>query len=64
MRVELDVARCQGHARCLALAPSLFDIDDDGFGRVLIDGEVGTSDIEAAKSAVINCPEGAILIVE
>ena len=42
--VELDVARCQGHARCLPLAPSLFDIDDDGFGRVLIDGEVGTSD--------------------
>jgi ferredoxin len=28
MRVHLDSEKCQGHNRCYALAPELFDVDD------------------------------------
>ena len=30
MRVHLDAEKCQGHNRCYALAPELFDVDDYG----------------------------------
>jgi ferredoxin len=40
MRIQLDQEKCQGHSRCYALAPEVFDVDDEGFAVVLIDGEL------------------------
>ena len=40
MRVHLDSGKCQGHNRCYALAPELFDVDDYGQAVLLVDGEV------------------------
>ena len=31
MRVVVDREKCQGHNRCYALAPEVFDVDDLGF---------------------------------
>ena len=28
MRVHVDQEKCQGHNRCVALAPDLFEVDD------------------------------------
>ena len=28
MRIHLESEKCQGHNRCYALAPELFDVDD------------------------------------
>jgi ferredoxin len=44
MKIHVDPALCQGHNRCEALAPSRFDIDDEGFAELAVD----------------NCPEQAI----
>jgi len=64
MKVIIDAVKCQGHARCLALAPELFDADDLGYGFVIGDGEV-LGELEGiARQAVNNCPEQAIEIVE
>lgn len=64
MRVKLDSEKCQGHNRCYALAPELFDVDDYGTAVLLIDGEI-PSELEAkARLAVANCPEYAITIDE
>ncbi len=64
MRVEVNTDLCQGHNRCYALAPELFDVDDYGTAMVIGDGSV-TPDLEdKAKLAVANCPEYAITIVE
>lgn len=64
MRVEVNVELCQGHNRCYALAPELFDVDDFGSAIVVGDGAV-TADLEhKAHLAVANCPEYAITIVE
>ena len=40
MRVHVDPEKCQGHNRCYALAPELFDVDDLGNASELNDGVV------------------------
>jgi ferredoxin len=38
LRVRIDRERCQGHARCFALAPELFELDQFGHGREIGEG--------------------------
>lgn len=59
----VDLARCQGHARCFALAPETFAIDDDGYGHV-IEGREGSFEEEQVRKAIKNCPERAIKLRE
>ena len=64
MKVRVNVEKCQGHGRCFALAPDLFDVDDFGLSSVIGDGTV-SSDLESAvRLAAANCPEYAVEIVE
>lgn len=62
MRVELNSERCQGHNRCYALAPEIFDVDDYGAAWVLNDGIVPEGLDDKAHLAIANCPEFAISI--
>ena len=62
MRVSVDSTKCQGHNRCYALAPEIFDVDDYGTAFVLNDGTVPAGLEEKAKLAAANCPEFAITI--
>jgi len=62
MRVAVDADKCQGHNRCYALAPELFDVDDYGQAVVVADGAVAPELAEKARLAVANCPEYAISI--
>ena len=64
MRVRVDSERCQGHNRCYALAPELFDVDDFGQAVVLGDGNVPPELEHKARLAVANCPEYAIELTE
>ena len=64
MRVSVDAKKCQGHNRCYALAPELFDVDDYGQAIVIGDGSVTLDLEEKARLAVANCPEYAIAIDE
>jgi ferredoxin len=64
MRVRVDVDKCQGHNRCYALAPDLFDVDDLGYARERGDGTVPEGQQEPARLAAANCPEQAIEITE
>ncbi|MCS5605887.1 MAG: ferredoxin [Alphaproteobacteria bacterium] len=63
MRVKVDPDKCEGHNRCCALAPELFDVDDYGTATALNDGIVPPGLEEKAKLAVQNCPEYAIEFV-
>jgi ferredoxin len=64
MRVIVDSEKCQGHNRCYALAPELFDVDDYGSATAIGDGIV-PPDLEGkARLAMSNCPEYAISIVD
>ncbi|MFM2072427.1 MAG: hypothetical protein RLZZ623_2690 [Actinomycetota bacterium] len=60
MRLTIDSDKCQGHNRCYALAPELFDVDDYGSAHVIGDGEVPPELVAKARLAIANCPELAI----
>jgi ferredoxin len=60
----VDQEKCQGHNRCYAIAPELFDVDDYGYATELNDGVVPAELEEKARLAVSNCPEYAISIEE
>lgn len=59
MRLVFDAEACVGHGRCYALAPELFDADDQGHCVVLVD-VVDAAQADRARQAVNNCPEEAI----
>lgn len=64
MKVHVDPERCQGHNRCYALAPELFDVDDYGNATEKGDDTVPVELMDKARLAVTNCPEFAITITD
>lgn len=62
MRIVFERDKCQGHGRCYALAPSLFDTDDEGYAVLKVDGDVPTELADDARIAADNCPEYAITV--
>jgi ferredoxin len=59
MRISVDPNLCTGHGRCYTLAPGLFDADEVGHCKILVDEVSG--DVEKhAVTAAQNCPESAI----
>lgn len=63
VRIMVDLGRCVGHARCYALAPEWFDLDDEtGISSAKV-GDVPLR-LEASVLAATNgCPERAIEII-
>jgi ferredoxin len=64
LRVRVDRERCQGHNRCKALAPELFDLDEFGTAREVGDGTVPPGLEDKAWLARANCPEFAVEVTE
>ncbi|WP_395109662.1 ferredoxin [Actinomadura sp. SCN-SB] len=62
MKIVIDKDRCRGHARCNALAPELFDLDDLGYAAAG-ELEVPEGGERAALAGVRGCPERAITTV-
>jgi ferredoxin len=64
LRVKVDRERCQGHARCVAVASGLFQLDAFGNAHEISDGTV-PPDLEVkARLAEADCPELAIANIE
>ncbi|KRR24605.1 ferredoxin [Bradyrhizobium retamae] len=62
--VKIDPEKCQGHARCHALATELFELDEFGNARVRGSGQIPPTLEDRAWIARANCPELAVEIVE
>ena len=60
--VRIDSEKCQGHARCHALAPELFELDELGNARARGSGQVAPEHEDKAWAAQANCPEQAVVI--
>ena len=59
MRVKVDRELCVGVSNCVAIAPTVFKLDDENKAAILDPGSVDEETLmEAAKS----CPENAIII--
>jgi len=62
VKVRVDDAACEGHGRCYALAPDVFEADDHGHCIVALP-EPDTADARAgARRGADNCPERAIKV--
>ncbi|WP_417515076.1 ferredoxin [Minwuia sp.] len=64
MKIRVNPDKCQGHNRCYAVAPDLFEVDDVGNASAANGGVVPDDMKDDAKLAIDNCPEFAIEIVE
>ena len=64
LRVRVDPDKCQGHNRCKAIAPELFELDEFGNAHAAGDGVVPPGLEEKAYLAKSNCPEFAVEIIE
>jgi ferredoxin len=64
LTVRVDSARCQGHNRCTALVPELFELDECGYARARGDGTVRKELHDRAWLAHANDPELAIDVNE
>jgi ferredoxin len=59
MDVHVDGEKCQGHARCYAICPQVFELDDEGFSFVPV-ATVPPELENLVVQAIDNCPERAI----
>lgn len=63
MRVVVDFDRCQSNGLCMAAAPEVFEVRDDGFLYVL-DENPPEELREKVEEAVRVCPTQAISLEE
>ncbi|MDH5289839.1 MAG: ferredoxin, partial [Acidimicrobiia bacterium] len=40
MKINYDRAKCCGHNRCYSLAPEIWDVDDEGYAILRIEGDI------------------------
>ena len=65
MRISLDNEACVGHGRCYALAPEVYDADDEGHCVLHFpDGPIPVELEAKAKLGAANCPEQALTVTE
>lgn len=59
MRILVRREKCQGHARCAAMAADIFILDDDGY---ILPGDidVAPADEKRAWRGAKSCPERAL----
>jgi ferredoxin len=63
MKIKVDFDLCESNAMCEALAPDVFELDDDDFLQLNTD-EVTSENEQRVRQAVAACPRAAISIVE
>jgi len=63
MLVTVDFDLCESNALCEALAPDVFELDDDDY-LVLKKDDIGPEELEGVRRAVASCPRRAISLLE
>ncbi|WP_027623607.1 ferredoxin [Clostridium lundense] len=59
MRAFINKEACIGCGLCPSVAPDVFEMDDDGKARTIVE-DVPSSSEDAAKEAESSCPTNAI----
>jgi ferredoxin len=63
MKIRIEKIACVGNARCAAVAPELFPLDENGY--ILVEEiDVPPGQEELARRGARACPERIILIEE
>jgi ferredoxin len=62
-KIKVDFDLCESNAMCEALAPDVFELDDDDFLQLNTE-EVTDENRQRVEQAVAACPRAAISLVE
>jgi ferredoxin len=62
VKAFIDSTKCSGYGACADICPSVFEIDEFGFGSLVSDGTVPAADADSARTAAASCPEHAIVV--
>jgi ferredoxin len=63
MKIKVDFDLCESNALCEAMAPEVFELDDDDYLVVKTD-ETTPENVEDVRRAVAACPRVAITLEE
>ena len=63
MKIKVDYDLCESNALCEALAPEVFEVDDNDDLQLKTD-ETTDANLENVQRAVAACPRAAISLVE
>jgi ferredoxin len=63
MKIQVNFDLCASNAICMAMAPEVFEVRDDGYLYILNENP-GPELEEAVRNAVNGCPTGAISLAE
>jgi ferredoxin len=61
LELHVDNSKCQGHARCNAVAPEVFELDDLGYVATP-SGTVPLALEALARKGANGCPEHALTV--
>ena len=61
MQISLEVDKCIGSGSCEMLAPTVFEVGDDGYAKIL-DDSPGSELEKEVKAAEASCPTSAITV--
>ena len=63
MKINVNRSLCSGHARCWSLAPSIYQLDEEGY--IAVESfEVKPGDEALARRGARACPERALTVAE
>ena len=60
-RIQVDLDKCVGSRMCLAIAPKVFGLNEDGQAAVI---DASADSLENIRIAAENCPISAITVEE
>ncbi|GAB3481490.1 ferredoxin [Amycolatopsis cihanbeyliensis] len=63
MEVSVDRSLCEANEVCVAVAPEVFELDEDEELRI-IQPNPAAEDVERVSQAVASCPKNALLMAE
>jgi ferredoxin len=61
MKITVDFDLCESNALCEAMAPEVFELDDDDYLQVKTD-QTTPENVDDVKRAVAACPRAAITL--
>jgi ferredoxin len=61
MKIKVDFDLCESNALCEAIAPDVFELDDDDYLQLKTE-ETTSENLEDVRRAVASCPRAAISI--
>lgn len=63
MRIKVDFDLCESNALCEAVAPDVFELDDEDYLQLKTD-QTTDENADAVRRAVAACPRAAISLEE